>query len=376
MSGSRPLVAFYAPMKAPDHPVPSGDRTVARLYVQALQKAGFDVEFPTNLRVYDGVGDPDAQVLLRLAADERAHAIMDRWRRPGARRPDLWFTYHVYHKSPDLIGPTVARWTGMPYAIAEPSHAPKRQSGPWSGFLAKSALAIRQADRVFVTTAADAACVAPLREGRGGTVRLPPFLDAEPWPDAEKAQKGSDVTRIVTLAMMRPGDKVMSYALLAQALLLLAAAPWTLTIVGDGPARAEVEALFAGLGPRVRFTGLVEGPENLGNLLKQHDVFAWPAVKEAYGMAPLEAQLMGLPVVLGDEGGVREVLVPGETGLLARSRDAADFARHLAMLVEDKALAARMGAAARRFVLGGRSLESAAETLSKSLFPLIQQVRP
>ena len=34
-------VAFYAPMKAPDHPAPSGDRTMARLLLKALVKAGF-----------------------------------------------------------------------------------------------------------------------------------------------------------------------------------------------------------------------------------------------------------------------------------------------------------------------------------------------
>ena len=39
-------VAFYSPLKPPDHPVPSGDRRMARLLIQALELAGNEVELP------------------------------------------------------------------------------------------------------------------------------------------------------------------------------------------------------------------------------------------------------------------------------------------------------------------------------------------
>ena len=45
-------IAFYAPLKSPDHPVPSGDRQMARLLVAALRHAGHDVEIASELRSY------------------------------------------------------------------------------------------------------------------------------------------------------------------------------------------------------------------------------------------------------------------------------------------------------------------------------------
>ena len=46
-------IAFYAPMKAPDHPNPSGDRHIARLTLQALARAGYDATCVSRLRVLD-----------------------------------------------------------------------------------------------------------------------------------------------------------------------------------------------------------------------------------------------------------------------------------------------------------------------------------
>ena len=54
-------VAFYAPMKPPDHPVPSGDRRMAALLMQALSLAGHEVELSSRLRSRDGAGDPARQ---------------------------------------------------------------------------------------------------------------------------------------------------------------------------------------------------------------------------------------------------------------------------------------------------------------------------
>ncbi len=69
-----PRIAFHAPMKAPDHPNPSGDRHIARLILQALARAGFDATCVSRLRVLDLTGDPAAQTRLRAEAGaEAAH---------------------------------------------------------------------------------------------------------------------------------------------------------------------------------------------------------------------------------------------------------------------------------------------------------------
>ena len=56
-------IAFYAPMKPPDHPVPSGDRTMARLLVRALETAGHEVRLACRLRSRDPRGEPSRQVV-------------------------------------------------------------------------------------------------------------------------------------------------------------------------------------------------------------------------------------------------------------------------------------------------------------------------
>ncbi|HKG84760.1 MAG TPA: glycosyltransferase family 1 protein, partial [Beijerinckiaceae bacterium] len=95
-------VAFYAPMKDPDHPAPSGDRTMARLLLKALVKAGFRPELASALRSWDRVGDAAFQDDVRRSGGAEADRLVARWTnaRPGDR-PRLWFTYHLYYKAPD-----------------------------------------------------------------------------------------------------------------------------------------------------------------------------------------------------------------------------------------------------------------------------------
>ena len=60
-------IAFYAPLKAPDHPVPSGDRRMAGLLMAALRAAGHDVMLASRLRSYEGQGDAVSQAEIRAA---------------------------------------------------------------------------------------------------------------------------------------------------------------------------------------------------------------------------------------------------------------------------------------------------------------------
>ena len=171
--------------------------------------------------------------------------------------------------------------------------------------------------------------------------------------------------------MMRAGDKLASYEILAEALSEIAFLPWTLDIVGDGEARSRVEALFGRVGDRVRFYGQVDDRERLGALYASADLFLWPAVNEAYGMALLEAQAHGCPVVAGSFGGVPSVVRHGETGILTRPGDPADFARAVSELLMDDELRRQLGTRARRFVRSDRGLEAAAERIRVALSALL-----
>jgi len=166
--------------------------------------------------------------------------------------------------------------------------------------------------------------------------------------------------------MMRPDVKRASYLLLAEALGRLEARAWQLLVVGDGPARPEIEAALGRLGPgRVAFAGMV--PETaLPAYYAAADLYVWPALREAYGLAMLEAQAAGLPVVAGREGGVAEVVQDGVGGRLC-GRDPAAFARAVEQLLEDPQRRRDMGRAAARFVAGERGLEQAAASLAAAL---------
>jgi len=167
--------------------------------------------------------------------------------------------------------------------------------------------------------------------------------------------------------MMRPGDKLASYRALAQALALLPGRPWFLLVAGDGPMRAEVTRAFADTVPgRTAFLGEL-GQAALAEVYAACDLFVWPAVNEAYGMALLEAQAAGLPVVAGRVRGVPDVVRDGVTGLLAAGGDHAAFAACVQDLLDSPDRRSAMGRAAAQFVAGERSLETAAQQLTQHL---------
>ncbi|HYE00181.1 MAG TPA: glycosyltransferase family 4 protein [Alphaproteobacteria bacterium] len=353
-------IAFYAPLKAPTHPVPSGDRRMARLLMTALAEGGHRVELACALRSHDR-GDPARQARLRDLGERAAGLLLRRYARQPERRPEAWFTYHLYHKAPDWIGPAVSAALGIPYVVAEASFAPKRATGPWALGHAAAEAALRRADAVLHLTTVDAECLAPVvRPGR--LVAFPPFLDEAPYAaaaerrpdlrDAWAARLGlpADAPWLLAVGMFREGDKLASYRVLGEALPRLRDRPWRLIVCGAGPAEAAVRAALAGLpAEAVRWAGALE-PDDLATLYAACDLMVWPAVNEAYGMALLEAQAAGLPVVAGRTLGVPDVVADGETGRLAPVGDAAAFAAAVAALLDDPAGRLAFGAAARRRV--------------------------
>ncbi|MGD9510573.1 MAG: glycosyltransferase family 4 protein, partial [Geminicoccaceae bacterium] len=135
---------------------------------------------------------------------------------------------------------------------------------------------------------------------------------------------------------------------------------------GDGEARDEIAAMFAAFGDRVRMHGAVP-LSALPAIYAAADLHVWPALNEAYGMALLEAQAAGLPVVAGREGGVPDVVVDGVTGLLAEPRSVPAFAAAVRRLLLDPARRRAMGASARERVLVHHDLPIARTRLSAAL---------
>lgn len=367
-------IAFYAPLKSPNDPTPSGDRRMAGLIRAALAVGGHDVALASEFRSFEGRGDGAVQRHIRARAEAEAGRVLGAMRR---WRPSAWLTYHLYYKAPDWIGPMVAEALDIPYLVAEPAFAPKRAGGAWAEGHFQVEAALRRADAALCLTALDRACVQPLLRGRDRLFDLPPFLDPRLYVSAaaEKARHRRDLALelglsaerkwLLAVAMMREGPKLASYRELASALGHLPGEDWRLIVVGDGPARALVAAAFAG-DDRVVFAGRRDEAD-LRRFFAAADIAIWPAVHEAYGMALLEAAAAGTPTVAGRVRGVPDVIVDGVTGLLAEPGRPEDLARKTRDLLENDELRAMLGRQAAAFVIRERGLDAAARRLDDAL---------
>ncbi len=372
-------IAFYAPMKAPGHPIPSGDRQIARLFQRALTAAGHEVDLASQFRSRDGDGERRRQQRVRDIGAQLAARLLRRYRAmPADRRPQLWFTYHLYHKAPDWLGPPVAEALGIPYVVAEASFAPKQEGGRWAEGHRAVGGAIAAAAAVFNLNPGDAACVEPLLGDARRLVPLKPFVAVAEYPTRAAGGRARNALArryrlpagedwLIAVAMMRAGNKRDSYRLLAEALATLEARTWRLVIVGDGPARAQVESWFADFAPgRVVFTGALAA-DALRTLVAHCDLFVWPGVREPIGMAMLEAQVAGLPVVTGKGPGIADIVRDGCTGRLVPRGDVAAFAGAVASLLDAPRERAALGARARHGALAHHDIAAASAALDRVL---------
>ncbi|EHS49424.1 glycosyl transferase group 1 [Rhizobium sp. PDO1-076] len=355
-------IAFYSPLKSPDHPVPSGDRLMARQLIACLRLCGHSVEVVSELRAfiadYDDRDGRDA--LLKNAGAEVAR-LREQWRQRGV--PDLWFCYHPYYKSPDLLGPDLCAEFRLPYVTVEASYSHRRNIGVWSDLQGRVLDAIRLATVNICLTGRDRAglmAIAP----EAVVATLKPFIDADAFLEMVPLP---DPLRLVTVAMMRPGDKLASYKVLAQALGRIRHLPWMLSIVGDGPMRDDVRALFSDL-PEGRIEWLdQQEPSEIADILAGSALYVWPGCGEAYGLAYLEAQAAGVPVIAWATAGVPEVVENGTTGILTAPGDVDAYATAIATLLGNDDERRRMAGNARVRVVSDHSLQAASRALDAIL---------
>lgn len=350
-------VAFYAPMKSPKHPNPSGDRQIARSIMMALEIAGFSPILASEMRSLEmtGVGDTQAQ-LIRIASDLLPDLVA-RGRRDGWR---LWLTYHNYYKAPDLLGPAVSSALDIPYVQIESTRARKRLIGPWSRFASKAEFAAEQANIIFFSTQRDAIALRDYAPKGQQLVHLHPFLDRSVLP-----KTSTRTGPILTAGMMRPGDKIESYKIIAEAL-KLAESDWQLAIAGDGTGCQDVEDLMAPFQDRVTFLGKLDA-HNMERTYASARFFLWPGFNEAIGMVYLEAQAAGLAVIAQNRPGLINVLAPHldypipDHGALALAQKLDQYWAHPP---DPEPI--------RSYIQANHMIAAAAKTLHDTLMPLIQ----
>lgn len=145
--------------------------------------------------------------------------------------------------------------------------------------------------------------------------------------------------------------------LLADAFMEVAAGalPAQLVIVGDGPYLGELRKKLSGY--PVIFTGFLQGAE-LSVAYASSDVFVFPSTTDTFGNVVLEAQASGLPVIVSDSGGPKELMLDGVTGFVAKADNRKEFADSMRSMLRDPAMTTKMGKNARSFTEQGAAADT------------------
>ncbi len=373
-------IVFYAPLKSPYHPTPSGDRQMARLLIGALNSIGHEVNVVSEFRSYDRSANGSKQEKICQAAELEAILLEEHFSslHPN-QRPELWLTYHVYYRAPDWLGPRLSQKLGIPYVIAEASLASKRASTPWIIGHEATQKAITIADAIICLTRHDLQSLRNQNICGDHVHYLPPFIDTAPFTETRKQRVKARRTLnekfrcslnkpwLLSVGMLRYGDKLASYQLLASALRKMLDEDWQHLIVGDGEARTSVEEAFSEFpDQRIIFLGKLP-QEDLALIYAACDIYVWPAVNEAYGLSFLEAQAAGLPIVSARVRGVPDVVQDHESGLLSPEGDIEGFANLMLQLLKDKKRRESMGNQGAHFVHTERGIRNAAQGLHRIL---------
>lgn len=159
----------------------------------------------------------------------------------------------------------------------------------------------------------------------------------------ERAALGFAPATIVFGTVCRLLDSHKRVSDVIRALASLRDQPVALLVVGDGPDRNALEQLAASLGVShaVRFLGYRTDPAVFFRMM---DAFVLTSAFEGFGIVFAEAGHAGLPSIGSRAGGIPDVVLDGETGLLVQSGDLEAIASAMSRLARDEVLRARLGA--------------------------------
>jgi len=220
--------------------------------------------------------------------------------------------------------------------------------------------ALKTSDQVVAISSYTAREIALVRDVR---VRVIPYTvglpDSAPPSPSPSASHGGGSKGFRVLFVGRLVERKGVAELIEAVRRLPPALGARLDVIGDGPERARLEALVreSGLGDRVVLRGRVPAAE-LRAAYGAADVLALPSVldsrsdTEGLGVVLLEAMSYGVPVIGSKIGGIPDIVIDGETGLLVPPGDSAALATELQRLAQDEDLRARLGAAGRAHIRG------------------------
>lgn len=177
-------------------------------------------------------------------------------------------------------------------------------------------------------------------------IKVPNGVDTTLFaPPATPLATGTERTIIYVGRLSKEKNLIM----LLDALAAIKQWPLRLVMVGRGDQQAELAAYAAQKGVQIDFKGVVANHE-LPGLLTSAELFVLPSFSEGHPKALLEGMACGLPCVGTDVRGINNVIQHEVTGLLCQLT-AEDLAAKISRVLESPALAARLGAAARTYIV-------------------------
>ena len=288
---------------------------------------------------------PTPRVARRAAAIAREHGCDTAWF--GAAAPLA------------LLADGLRRRAGITWAVAQ-THGHEVGWAALPGGRAALKRIARGVDVVTYLSEYQRVRLAPLMQGRTTMRHLAPGVDVEKFRSdvdgtAVRDRYGLGERPVVVCVSRLVPRKGQDTLIRAFPDVVRQVPDAMLLIVSGGPYRDKLKALArdSGVGEHIVFTGSVPYDE-LPTYYAAGDVYAMPCRTrgrvldvEGLGIVYLEASASGKPVVAGDSGGAPDAVLDGETGYVVGGRDVTTLAKRLVELLDDRALAAGMGAAGR-----------------------------
>jgi len=196
-------------------------------------------------------------------------------------------------------------------------------------------------------------------------IHIVPFgVDCQVFRPAKRINMTSAVTLgFVKYLRVKAGPE---YLIRAMEMIVRQYPQTTLLMAGSGGLRSQLEKLTEQLGltQNISFLGAVEHRQ-VPEVLKNVDIFVMPSIREVFGVAAVEAQAMEIPVVATRVGGIPEVVLDRETGILVEPGNSEQLAQAILTLIENPALRRQMGERGRRHVLANYRWEDNAALMEK-----------
>ncbi len=229
------------------------------------------------------------------------------------------------------------RWLKIPVLVEEHIYPAMAPLGTMWEILRK--WTYPYADKVIALTPRALECFSPQIQARGYVIPNPVLPIA-----SEQSTKTQWLVKPSLIAMGRL-DAQKNFELLLQAFAMLKDRypEWTLTILGEGKLRSQLESLREKLGlqNRVHLLGVVKNPHDF---FRQADIFVMSSIFEGFPNAICEAMACGLPVISTDcPSGPREIIREGVDGILVPSGDASALTTAMASLMDDALERKRLG---------------------------------